>query len=146
MRLMRRTKQGLTAAAVFALISGGGVAVLTNNAITRQIDQMAAERGMDLNTVETGQMLTNTFKSSYAKACGVLSQFGIVPEDIAKKAAKEAADFTAGMYNAMPDRQNVQNQIQNAVDGVADKSEIEKQMQDIAGGVLKETPAEGAEK
>ena len=38
MRLMRRTKQGLTAAAVLALISGGGVAVLTNNAMTRQID------------------------------------------------------------------------------------------------------------
>lgn len=43
MRLMRRTKQGLTAAAVLALISGGGVTVLTNNAMTRQIDQMAAE-------------------------------------------------------------------------------------------------------
>ena len=68
MRLMRRTKQGLTAAAVLAMISGGGVAVLTNNAMTRQIDQMAAERGIDLNTAETGQMLTNTFKSSYAKA------------------------------------------------------------------------------
>lgn len=81
MRLMKRTKQGLTAAAVLALISGGGVAALTNNAITHQIDQMAAERGIDLNTAETGQMLTNTFKSSYAKACGVLSQFGIVPED-----------------------------------------------------------------
>lgn len=54
MRLMRRTKQGLTAAAVLALISGGGVAVLTNNAMTRQIDQMAAEHGIDLNTAETG--------------------------------------------------------------------------------------------
>ena len=50
------------------------------------------------------------------------------------------------MYNAMPDGQNVQNQIQNAVDGVADKSEIEKQMQDIADGVLKEAPNEEAEK
>lgn len=50
------------------------------------------------------------------------------------------------MYNAMPDRQNVQNQMQNAVDGVADESEIEKQMQDIADGVLKETPAEDAKK
>ena len=145
MRLMRQTKQGLTAAAVLALISGGGVVVLTNNAMTRQIDQMAAEHG-DLNTAETGQMLTNTFKSSYAKACGVLSQFGIVPEDIAKKAAKEAANFSANMYNAMPDRQNVQNQMQNAVAGVADESEIEKQMQDIADGVLKETPAEDAKK
>lgn len=77
------------------LISGGGVTVLTNNAMTHQIDQMAAEYGIDLNTAETGQMLTNTFKSSYAKACGVLSQFGIVPEDIAKKAAKEAANFSA---------------------------------------------------
>lgn len=146
MRLMKRTKQGLTAAAVLALISGGGVAALTNNAITHQIDQMAAERGIDLNTAETGQMLTNTFKSSYAKACGVLSQFGIVPEDIAKKAAKEAAEFTAGMYNAMPDGQNVQNQLQNTVDGVADESKIEKQMQDIADEVLKETPAEDAKK
>lgn len=53
MRLMRRTKQGLTAAAVLALISGGGVTVLTNNAMTRQIDQMAAEYGIDLNTAET---------------------------------------------------------------------------------------------
>ena len=43
---MRLTKQGLTAAAVLALISGGGVTVLTNNAMTRQIDQMAAEYGM----------------------------------------------------------------------------------------------------
>lgn len=146
MRLMKRTKQGLTAAAVLALISGGGMAALTNNAITHQIDQMAAERGIDLNTSKTGQMLTNTFKSSYAKACGVLSQFGIVPEDIAKKAAKEAAEFSADMYNVMPDGQDVQNQIQNAVDGVADESEIEKQMQDIADEVLKETPAEGAEK
>lgn len=146
MRLMRRTKQGLTAAAVFALISGGGVAALTNNAITHQIDQMAAERGIDLNTSETGQMLTNTFKSSYAKACVVLSQFGIVPEDIAKKAAKEAAEFSANMYNVMPDGQDVQNQIQNDVDGVTDESEIERQMQDIADGVLKEAPAEGAEK
>lgn len=146
MRLMRRTKQGLTAAAVLALISGGGVAALTNNAITRQIDQMAAERGIDLNTSETGQMLTNTFKPSYAKACGALSQFGIVPEDIAKKAAKEAAEFSANMYNVMPDGKDVQNQIQNAVDGVADESEIERQMQDIADGVLKEAPAEGAEK
>lgn len=146
MRLMRRTKQGLTAAAALALISGGGVAVLTNNTITRQIDQMAAERGIDLNTTETGQMLTNTFKSSYAKACGVLSQFGIVPEDVAKKAAKEAVEFSANMYNAMPDRQNVQNQMQNAVDGMSNESEIEKQMQDIADGVLKETPAEDAKK
>lgn len=146
MRLMKRTKQGLTAAAVLALISGGGVAALTNNAITHQIDQMAAERGIDLNTAETGQMLTNTFKSSYAKACGVLSQFGIVPEDIAKKAAKEAAEFTAGMYNAMPDGQNVHNQIQNAVDDVADESEIEKQMQDIADGVLKEAPVKDVKK
>lgn len=142
MRLMRRTKQGLTAAAVLALISGGGVTVLTNNAMTRQIDQMAAEYGIDLNTAETGQMLTNTFKSSYAKACGVLSQFGIVPEDIAKK----AANFSANMYNAMPDGQNVQNQMQNAVNGVADESEIEKQMQDIADVVLKEAPAEDAKK
>ena len=71
MRLMRRTKQGLTAAAVLTLISGGGVAVLT---------------------------------------------------------------------------QNVQNQIQNAVDGVADESEIEKQMRDIADWVLKETPVEDAKK
>ena len=55
MRLMKRTKQGLTAAAVLALISGGGVAVLTNNAMTRQIDQMAAEHGIDLNTAETGR-------------------------------------------------------------------------------------------
>ena len=55
MRLMRRTKQGLTAAAVLALISGGGVTVLTNNAMTRQIDQMAAEYGIDLNTAETGR-------------------------------------------------------------------------------------------
>lgn len=146
MRLMRRTQQGLTAAAVLALISGGGVTVLTNNAMTRQIDQMAAEYGIDLNTAETGQMLTNTFKSSYAKACGVLSQFGIVPEDIAKKAAKEAANFSANMYNAMPDGQNVQNQMQNAVNGVADESEIEKQMQDIADVVLKEAPAEDAKK
>lgn len=146
MRLMRRTKQGLTAAAVLALISGGGVAVLTNNAMTRQIDQMAAKHGIDLNTAETGQMLTNTFKSSYAKACGVLSQFGIVPEDIAKKAAKEAANFSANMYNSMPDGQDVQNQIQNAVGDVADESEIEKQMQDIADVVLKETPAEDAKK
>lgn len=93
MRLMRRTKQGLTAAAVLALISGGGIAVLTNNAMTRQIDQMAAEHGIDLNTAETGQMLTNTFKSSYAKACGVLSQFGIVPEDIAKRQQKKRQIF-----------------------------------------------------
>lgn len=93
MRLMRRTKQGLTAAAVLALISGGGVAVLTNNAMTRQIDQMAAKHGIDLNTAETGQMLTNTFKSSYAKACGVLSQFGIVPEDIAKRQQKKRQIF-----------------------------------------------------
>lgn len=107
---------------------------------------MAAEYGIDLNTAETGQMLTNAFKSSYAKACGVLSQFGIVPEDIAKKAAKEAANFSANMYNAMPDRQNVQNQMQNAVDGMSDESEIEKQMQDIADVVLKETPAEDAKK
>ena len=63
MRLMRRTKQGLTAAAALALISGGGVSVLTNNTITRQIDQMAAEHGIDLNTAETGQMLTNTVKN-----------------------------------------------------------------------------------
>ena len=41
MRLMKRTKQGLTAAAVLALISGGGVAVLTNNAMTRQIDKIS---------------------------------------------------------------------------------------------------------
>ena len=107
---------------------------------------MAAEHGLDLNTAETGQMLTNTFKSSYAKACGVLSQFGIVPEDIAKKAAKEAANFSTNMYNAMPDGQDVQSQIQNAVDGVADNSEAEKQMQDIADGMLKEAPAERAEK
>lgn len=146
MRLMRRTKQGLTAAAVLALISGGGVAVLTNNAMTRQIDKMAAERGIDLNTAETGQMLTNTFKSSYAEACRVFSQFGIVPEDIAKKAAKEAANFSANMYNAMPNGQDVQNQIQNAVGGVANESEIEKQMQDITDGMLKEAPAERAEK
>lgn len=33
MRLMRRTKQGLTAAAVLAMISGGGVAVLTKLAV-----------------------------------------------------------------------------------------------------------------
>ena len=33
MRLMRRTKQGLTAAAVLALISGGGVTVLTKLAV-----------------------------------------------------------------------------------------------------------------
>lgn len=33
MRLMRQTKQGLTAAAVLALISGGGVAVLTKLAV-----------------------------------------------------------------------------------------------------------------
>ena len=46
----------------------------------------------------------------------------------------------------MPDGQNVQNQIQNTVDGVADESEIEKQMQDIADWVLKETPAEDAKK
>ena len=76
----------------------------------------------------------------------MLSQFGIVPEEIAKKTAKEAANFSANMYNAMPDGQNVQNQIQNTVDGVADESEIEKQMQDIADGVLKETPAEDAKK
>ena len=46
----------------------------------------------------------------------------------------------------MPDGQNVQNQIQNTVDCVADESEIEKQMQDIADGVLKETPTEDAKK
>lgn len=40
----------------------------------------------------------------------------------------------------------MQNQIQNDVDGVTDESEIERQMQDIADGVLKEAPAEGAEK
>ena len=33
-----------------------------------------------------------------------------------------------------------------SVNGVADESEIEKQMQDIADGVLKETPAEDAKK
>ena len=76
MRLMRQTKQGLTAAAVLALISGGGVAVLTNNAMTRQIDQMAAEHGIDLNTAETGQMLTNTFKSSYARHAGCFRSLG----------------------------------------------------------------------
>lgn len=63
MRLMRLTKQGLTAAAVLAMISGGDVTVLTNNAMTRQIDQMAAEHGINLNTAETGQMLTNTVKN-----------------------------------------------------------------------------------
>lgn len=36
--------------------------------------------------------------------------------------------------------------MQNAVDGVADESEIEKQMQDIADVVLKEMPAEDAKK
>ena len=57
-----------------------------------------------------------------------------------------SANFSANMYNAMPDGQNVQNQMQNAVDGVADESEIEKQMQNIADGVLKERPAEMAKK
>ena len=33
MRLMSRSKQGLTAAAVLAMISGGGVAVLTKLAV-----------------------------------------------------------------------------------------------------------------
>ena len=44
----------------------------------------------------------------------------------------------------MPDGQDVQSQIQNAVDGVANNSEAEKQMQDIADGMLKEAPAEDA--
>lgn len=46
----------------------------------------------------------------------------------------------------MPDGQNVHNQIQNAVDDVADESEIEKQMQDIADGVLKEAPVKDVKK
>lgn len=68
------------------------------------------------------------------------------PRRHCKKGSKRSGKFSANMYNAMPDRQNVQNQMQNAVNGVADESEIEKQMQDIADVVLKEAPAEDAKK